>query len=210
MATDLITDAAATAAADRSFLFVLGSSRPDGNTLHLARAAAEQLPADVPRHWVDLADNPLPDFRDGRHETGEWQADATEEELKRATLAATDIVLASPLYWYTLSAGMKRYLDYWSGWLGVPGLDFKERMAGRTLWGVTVMSDHNEAVGDGLSATLNNTAAYLGMRFGGILFGNGSRPGQVRDDERATVRAKTFFSREAPLARFPDEDHGDR
>lgn len=41
------------------------------------------------------------------------------------------------------------------------------------------------------------------MHFGGVLLGNGSRPGQVRDDERATIRAKTFFAQDAPLARFP-------
>ncbi|OEJ63497.1 flavodoxin [Streptomyces agglomeratus] len=191
---------------DRSFLFVLGSSRPEGNTEILARTAAAQLPAGVPQRWVDLSRLPLPDFQDGRHETEGWPAGENEEELRQATLAATDIVIASPLYWYTLSAHTKRYLDYWSGWLAVPGLDFKERMAGRTLWGVTVMAHSEEVVAGGLETTLSHTAAYLRMRFGGLLLGNGSRPGQVRDDERALIRAKTFFSREAPLALFPYEE----
>ncbi|MCB5905933.1 flavodoxin family protein [Streptomyces pinistramenti] len=195
----------------RSFLFVLGSSRPDGNTETLARAAAGQLPAGIPQRWVDLAKLPLPDFQDGRHETDTSPGGANEETLRQATLEATDIVIASPLYWYTLSAQTKRYLDYWSGWLTVPGADFKERMAGRTLWGVTVMADEDEAVADGLVTTLRHTAAYLEMRFGGVLFGNGSRPGQVRDDERAEIRAKTFFQQDAPFARFPhDETDGGR
>ncbi|MFI1279291.1 flavodoxin family protein [Streptomyces sp. NPDC020858] len=194
------------AATPRSFLFVLGSSRPDGNTEMLARAAAEQLPTGVPQRWVDLTRLPLPDFQDGRHETETWPVGENEELLRQATLEATDIVIVSPLYWYALSAHAKRYLDYWSGWLTVPGSDFKERMAGRTLWGVTVMSDHDEVVADGLVTSLNHSAAYLRMRFGGVLFGNGSRPGQVRGDERAAVRAKTFFQREAPLARFPYEE----
>ncbi|MFF8270566.1 flavodoxin family protein [Streptomyces sp. NPDC016562] len=190
---------------DRSFLFVLGSARPDGNTEILARAAAEQLPPGIPQRWVDLTRLALPDFQDGRHESGSWPVGEAEEELRRATLEATDIVIVSPLYWYSVSAHTKRYLDYWSGWLGVPGMDFKERMAGRTLWGVTVMAHEEEVVADGLVTTLSNTAAYLRMRFGGVLFGNGSRPGQVRADERAMVRAKTFFERETPLARFPYE-----
>ncbi|MBT2492064.1 NAD(P)H-dependent oxidoreductase [Streptomyces sp. ISL-96] len=193
-------------ATDRSFLFVLGSSRPDGNTELLARAAAEQLPVGVTQRWVDLAQLPLPDFEDGRHETDGRQAGENEETLRQATLEATDIVIASPLYWYTVSAQTKRYLDYWSGWLSVPGSDFKERMAGRTLWGVTVMADDDEVVGDGLVTTLNHTAAYLRMGFGGVLFGNGSRPGQVRNDERAMIRAKTFFQGEPPLARFPYDE----
>ncbi|MGW0392661.1 flavodoxin family protein [Streptomyces sp. NPDC003042] len=192
--------------ADRSFLFVLGSSRPDGNTEILARAAAEQLPADVPQRWVDLAQLPLPDFQDGRHDSDTWRAGENEEALLRATLEATDIVIASPLYWYTVSAQTKRYLDYWSGWLSLADSDFKGRMAGRTLWGVTVMAEEDEGVADALVTTLNHTAAYLGMRFGGVLLGNGSRPGQVRDDERAALRAKTFFEGEAPLARFSYEE----
>jgi multimeric flavodoxin WrbA len=191
---------------DRSFLFVLGSSRADGNTEILARAAAAQLPAGIPQRWVDLNALPLPDFQDGRHETDDWPTGESEEELRRATLEATDIVLVSPLYWYTVSAQTKRYLDYWSGWLTVPGSEFKERMAGRTLWGVTVMADHDESAADGLVTTLNNSAAYMRMRFGGVLFGNGSRPGQVRNDERAMIRAKSFFQGEAPLARFPHEE----
>ncbi|MEV7562512.1 NAD(P)H-dependent oxidoreductase [Streptomyces sp. NPDC089795] len=187
---------------DRSFLFVLGSSRSDGNTEILARAAAAQLPAGVPQRWVDLADLVLPDFQDGRHEAEGWAPGEIETELRRATLEATDIVIASPLYWYSLSAHTKRYLDYWSGWLTCPDSDFKQRMAGRTLWGVTAMADHDEARAEGLVTGLHHTAAYMRMRFGGVLLGNGSRPGQVRDDERATIRAKTFFAQEAPLARF--------
>ncbi|MFI8101044.1 flavodoxin family protein [Streptomyces sp. NPDC086023] len=189
--------------AGRSFLFVLGSSRPGGNTETLARAAAEQLPAGVARRWVDLSRMPLPDFQDGRHDDDSWTAGEHEEALRRATLEATDVVIASPLYWYSLSAQAKRYLDYWSGWLSVPGSDFKERVAGRTLWGVTAMADRDEARAEPLVASLEHTAAYLGMRFGGVLLGNGSRPGQIRDDERAMVRAKTFFAREALPAAFP-------
>ncbi|MFI1801623.1 flavodoxin family protein [Streptomyces sp. NPDC020379] len=194
------------AAAGRSFLFVLGSSRPDGNTETLARAAAGHLPADVPQRWLDLTRLPLPDFQDGRHDTRAWPGGENEEIVRRATEEATDIVLVTPLYWYTVYAHTKRYLDYWSGWLTAPGSDFKERMAGRTLWAVTVMAHDDEAVADGLVTTLNNSAAYVRMRFGGVLLGNGSRPGQVRDDERAMTRAKTFFQRAAPLARFPYEE----
>ncbi|MFE0652260.1 NAD(P)H-dependent oxidoreductase [Streptomyces sp. NPDC059534] len=190
---------------DRSFLFVLGSSRSDGNSETLARAAAAHLPADVPRHWVDLNRLSLPDFQDGRHEAAGHRAGETEELLRQATVEATDIVIVSPLYWYSLSAQTKRYLDYWSGWLNVPGSDFKERMAGGTLWGVTAMADDDHVVADGLTTGLSHSAAYLRMRFGGVLTGTGSRPGRVRADERAMASAETFFLREAPLARFPYE-----
>ncbi|MER6556181.1 NAD(P)H-dependent oxidoreductase [Streptomyces sp. NPDC001027] len=190
----------------RNVLFVLGSSRPDGNTESLARAAAEQLPSDVEQTWISLAAHPLPDFADQRHDVDHVRpTEGSAALLLDATLAATDIVIASPLYWYSVSAQTKRYLDHWSGWLRTPGLDFKATLAGRTLWGVTVLADDRPSVADPLVGTLHNSAAYLGMRFGGVLLGNGSAPGDVLNDTEALARAKTFFAQDTPLARFPDE-----
>ncbi|MFF7450567.1 MULTISPECIES: NAD(P)H-dependent oxidoreductase [unclassified Streptomyces] len=188
----------------RRFLFVLGSSRTDGNTELLARKAAEQLPGDVEQQWIDLNDHPLPDFEDLRHDSDHRRpTEGSVGLLFDATLAATDIVIASPLYWYSLSAQAKRYLDYWSGWLRTPGADFKATLAGRTLWGVTALAHEELEVADPLIGTLNHSAAYMGMRFGGVLLGNGSKPGDVLNDTEALARAKTFFAQEAPLARFP-------
>jgi multimeric flavodoxin WrbA len=193
----------------RRFLFVLGSARLDGNTELLARRAAEQLPPDVEQQWIRLADHPLPDFLDIRHDGIVRPVQPTENDTVRqlldATLAATDIVIASPVYWYSLSGLTKRYLDYWSDWLRVPGADFRATLAGRTLWGVSVLAEEEEAVADPLIGTLNNSAAYMKMRFGGVLLGNGSARGDVLKDSRALSRAKTFFAQEPALARFPHE-----
>ncbi|MDX3248904.1 flavodoxin family protein [Streptomyces sp. ME18-1-4] len=190
----------------RSFLFVLGSSRPDGNTELLAREAAEQLPSDIEQTWISLAQHPLPDFEDLRHDSDHIRpTEGSPALLLDATLAATDIVIASPLYWYSVSGQTKRYLDHWSGWLRTPGVDFKATLAGRTLWGVSVLADDQPVVADPLIGTLNNSAAYLRMRFGGVLLGNGSKPGDVLKDTQALTRAKTFFAPEAPLARFAHE-----
>ncbi|MFB6843819.1 flavodoxin family protein [Streptomyces sp. NPDC056373] len=191
----------------RRFLFVLGSARAEGNSEQLARRAAEQLPPDVEQEWLDLTGLSVPDFEDLRHDSDHVRP--TEGDVARlldATLAATDIVIVSPLYWYSVSAQTKRYLDYWSGWLRTPGLDFKATLAGRTLWGVTALAHPQEVVADPLVGTLHNSAAYMGMRFGGVLLGNGSKPGDVLNDDAALTRAKTFFAQEATPARFLYED----
>ncbi|MFD5948797.1 flavodoxin family protein [Streptomyces collinus] len=191
----------------RRFLFVLGSARTEGNSELLARRAAEQLPPDVEQEWIDLTEHPVPDFEDLRHDSDHVRpTEGNVARLLDATLAATDIVIVSPLYWYSVSAQTKRYLDYWSGWLRTPGLDFKATLAGRTLWGVTALAHTQEVVADPLVGTLHNSAAYMGMRFGGVLLGNGSKPGDVLTDDAALTRAKTFFEQEAPLARFLYED----
>lgn len=181
--------------ATRSFLFLLGSSRADGNTETLARLAAEQLPADAGQRWLHLRELPLPDFEDLRHADGEHLPPTGHAAtLLEATLAATDVVIASPLYWYSVSTSTKRYLDHWSGWLRLPGVDFKQRMAGKTLWGVTALADADPAVAEPLAGTLRISGQYLGMRWGGVLLGNGSKPGDILSDTAAATRAKTFFS----------------
>ncbi|MEU3501424.1 NAD(P)H-dependent oxidoreductase [Streptomyces hundungensis] len=180
----------------RNFLFLLGSTRSGGNTETLARQAAEQLPAGDSARWLRLVDLELPGFRDGRHTEERDRPAPTGDAatLLDATLAATDLVIASPLYWYSVSTPVKHYLDHWVNWLHTPGLDFAQRMAGRTLWGVTALADPDHSAADPLVGTLRHSARYMKMNWGGVLLGSGVRPGEIAQDTEAAARAKTFFS----------------
>jgi len=179
----------------RRFTFLLASARRDGNTELLTRKAAESLPPEYGQRWLRLMDLPLAPFEDIRHSVGVYpQPEGNERVLFDATLAATDLVFAVPLYWYSVPAAAKTYLDYWSGWLRVPGADFKARMAGKKLWGVCALSDEDPARADPLIGTLALTADYLKMEFGGVLLGYGSKPGDIVADSAAFERAKTFFA----------------
>ncbi|WP_317621008.1 NAD(P)H-dependent oxidoreductase [Streptomyces sp. CBMA123] len=113
--------------------------------------------------------------------------------MLEATLAATDLVFVAPLYWYTMPTTAKLYLDYWSAWFRVPGLDFRAGMSGHTLWDVTVLAGTADDA-EPLIGTLKLTAEYMGMRWGGALIGNGTRPGDVLRDEQALIAAKSFFT----------------
>lgn len=182
------------AAAERRFLFVTGSSRPDGNTETLARLAAEQLPAHLPQRWLHLRDLPMPAFRDVRHRDDPVRVPAGPERLLLdETLAATDLVIVTPLYWYSMSASVKLYLDYWVGWERLPGVDFKPRMRGKTLWAVSVMADDDLAVADPLVQILQRSARYLDARFAGALLGSGSWPDDIAKDAAAVERARGYF-----------------
>lgn len=178
----------------RHFTFVISSARRDGNTEWLTRKAAEYLPAGHAQQWLHLADLPLPPFEDIRHSVGVYpDPQGSERILFDATLAATDLVFSVPLYWYSVPASAKLYLDYWSGWLRVPGADFRARMAGKTLWGVCVLSEEDRRRAEPLIGTLAITADYLKMNFGGVLLGYGSRPGDIVSDAAALESARTFF-----------------
>jgi multimeric flavodoxin WrbA len=180
----------------RSFLFLLASARPNGNSELLARSAAAELPADVEQRWIRLDDVPLATYVDIRHaeEPRERVPVDNERLLLDATLAATDIVIVSPVYWYSLSAAAKLYLDHWSGWLRVGEAgSFKALMRVKTLWGVSVYSGDDPADADPLLGTLRKSADYFTMGWGGLLLGQGNRPAEVLQDTATLTAAKTFF-----------------
>jgi multimeric flavodoxin WrbA len=180
----------------RKFLFLMGSARSGGNTEELARQAAAQLPAAVIQQWLHLRDLPLPSFRDLRHVPGAAYCEPTGNEriLLDATLDATDLVIASPLYWYSVSACTKLYLDYWAGWLRAPAVDFKARMRRKTMWAISAISEEDQAKADPLLGTLKISADYMGMRWGGELLGYANRPGDILANEKALTEAKQLFA----------------
>ncbi len=178
----------------RRFLFLLASARRNGNSETLARHAAQALSHE--QAWLRLSELPLPPFEDIRHQ-GEGQYAppiGPARELLEHTLAASDIVWVAPLYWYGLPASAKLYLDHWSGWMRVPGLAFKQRMAGKTMWVISAVSDEDTATADPLLGTLRLSTTYMSMKWGGALLGYANRPGDIELDTKALTNAQSFFT----------------
>jgi len=176
----------------RRVLVLLASTRAEGNAELMARAAVATLPIDVDVRWLRLAELDLPPFEDIRHE-GSGQYPEPEGDLGRAlkdTLWATDIVVAAPLYWYSVPAPLKLYLDHWSGFMRVPGVDFKPQMAGKALYVLCATSSGEEPhLAQPLVDCLRFSGDYMKMRWGGVVLGDGSRPGDVLKDEAGMAAA---------------------
>lgn len=179
----------------RHLLFLVGSTRlpgVTGNTEALARGAAKALPADVQQTWLQLRDLPLPPFEDHRHGRGTYpMPEDGGRRLLDATLAATELVFVAPVYWYSLPSPLKLYLDHWSAWLRVPGLDFKPRMAGKPLWLITTSGDRPKAQPAIDSVRL--CAEFMAMRWAGVLWGKGGAPGAIEQDAEALAAARSFL-----------------
>ena len=181
--------------APRHFLFLLSSARQGGNAEALARAAAKNLPAGAQQTWLRHDDLPLPAFDDIRHAgSGVYpMPEGHGRKLLDATLAATDLVFVAPVYWYSLPAPAKLYLDHWSGWMRLPGIDFRPRMAGKTMWAVTMLSDRDMTQAEPLLGCLTWTAKYLAMNWGGSVIGYGNKPDDVLTDAPALAEAAKLF-----------------
>jgi len=181
---------------NRSFLFIVGSTRRQGvvgNTELLAREAAAALPAGATQRWIHLNALALPPFEDIRHHGGEYPMPAGDlRQLLDATLDATDLVLVSPVYWYSVPAALKLYIDHWSAWLRVPGVDFKARMAGKRLWVVSTSGGRESA--QPMFDSFALCARFLAMHWMGALWGQGGPPDVVRQDADAWAAAGTYFA----------------
>ncbi len=170
--------------APRRFLFLLASGRAQGNTEALARRAAEHLPEGAEARWIRLSEHPLPPFEDTRHSSGYGEPEDHARLLADATLWCTDLVFVAPVYWYSIPAPLKLYLDHWSGWMRVPSIKLREAMAGRRLWAVVVDSDQgNEGSAAPALETMRLTADFMEMQWMGALQGHGSKPGDALKPE---------------------------
>jgi NAD(P)H-dependent FMN reductase len=178
---------------DRRFLFLLASARLAGNSEWLAQQAALALAPTSSQQWLRLSEHPLTPFEDLRHSIGVYPAPTGHQKtLFEATLACTDLVLVAPVYWYSLPAAAKLYLDYWSAWMRVPGAGFLATMAGKNLSLIAAVSGSDDDAAPSIG-TLQRTARYCKMNWHGALLGNASKPGDIMQDHQAIANAKRFF-----------------
>jgi multimeric flavodoxin WrbA len=182
---------------DRRFLFLVASVREPGhtgNTEWLARQAAAALPAGTAQQWLHLAGMALPPFVDRRHTVGTYAPPEGDlHKLLEATLACTDLVLVSPVYWYSLPHQLKTYIDHWSGWLRTPGVPFKAEMAAKRLHLITTSGDRAKA--QPMIDSVRLCAEFMAMGWGGVLWGKGGPPGAVQSDDEAVAVARGFLMR---------------
>ena len=179
----------------RHFLFIVSSARIPGalgNTEWLAREAARHLPAGATRTWLHLNALELAEFEDRRHDIGVYPMPTGDtSRLLDATLEATDLVFVTPLYWYSFPNRLKRYLDHWSAWMRVEGLDFKGRMAAKRVWAITTSGNREKT--QPMFDSLALCAEFLAMQWQGALWGQGGAPGAVEKDAAAIAAATNYF-----------------
>ena len=192
-------------------VFLLASGRRDGNAELLARHAAAALPDDGEQTWLRISDYPLEPFVDHRRaaDYASLTLGPNARRLFDATVAADLLVFATPVYWYSLPAAAKLYLDHWSTWLRVPDLRFRERVADRTS--VTVlatMAGDDAAEARPLTESVRLSAAYLGMPYRGAIVATGANlAGDVLCDKDSLAAARALLAEATRAGREADARH---
>jgi multimeric flavodoxin WrbA len=155
---------------------LFGSSRRHGNTGQLIDHIAASLPVEI----VDLGQLHISAY-DYEHRN---RGDDFEPLMKRI-LEFDQIIVASPVYWYSVSPPVKVFLDRLSDYLDIPDLLADgRRLRGKTAY--IACTSVEERAATPFIGTLEATFAYLGMRFGGIVHAN-CRAGYSRSVHESAV-----------------------
>lgn len=141
---------------------VFSSARRHGNTGQLIDCIAGELGLEV----IDLATLRLSGY-DYEHRN----RDDDFEPLLRRLVDYDQLIFASPVYWYSVTATMKLFLDRLSDCLDLPDLlETGRRLRGKQAY--IACTSICEAAPASFVDTLADTFEYLGMRYGGIAHAN--------------------------------------
>ncbi len=143
----------------KKVIIILGSSRSHGDTRKLIDRVREEIDAD----FIDLNDLQI-SYYDYEYKN---QEDDFLPTMKRV-VEYDKIILASPVYWYSMSGVMKTFVDRFSDLIRI------HKQVGRQLRGkqlYTISSSSDSTVYACFLEAFELTAKYLGMDYDGYLYG---------------------------------------
>jgi multimeric flavodoxin WrbA len=164
-----------------SILAINGSSRADGETARLLQATLRPLD--------DVMQFDLGALRIGSYSYSHANSDDDFLTLARAMLKARTLILASPVYWYSMSAQMKTFFDRLTDLTDAPYKALGKQLAGKTMF--VVATGSRDAPPLSFVEPFSGTAGYFNMRWGGMLYRRGADALSAED----IIAAREFSER---------------
>lgn len=141
-------------------IIIFGSARSMGHTYDAVKKVLDKIP-NTP--VIDLAKYQISEFDYEYHNKDDDFMKIIDKALEYDRL-----ILATPVYWYTMSATMKRFVDRLSDLTSI----YKDKgrlLRGKDLAIISSYSVHPEGK-NGFEEIFVNTANYLGMNYIGCYF----------------------------------------
>ena len=188
----------------RKILNVIGSPRKKGNCALLAKAVAagaEAAGAKVETFFLQemqIAPCAACDGCRKKKATG-CVVNDDMQRLYPSILAADALVIASPVYWFTVSAQTKAFIDRWYALNKIPGT-----LAGKKL-GIVMAYAGEDAFSSGAVNALRmyqDMCAYLGAEIAGMVYGQAYKAGEITSNGAVMAQARELGRR---LAGAPAE-----
>ncbi|MCH9753339.1 MAG: NAD(P)H-dependent oxidoreductase [Alphaproteobacteria bacterium] len=165
-------------------IIIFGSSRDRGDTWNAIQKVIGEKKVPI----VNLNDIKISNF------DYDWKnADDDFIKVAEQMIESDPIILATPIYWYSVSAIMKTFLDRWTD-LTVFRKELGRKLRGKTL---CVITSYGATEGKrGFEPVLIQTAEYMGMKYGGCFFSYVGNEKALLDmnEDNAKKLAKTIFS----------------
>ena len=129
------------------------------------------------------------DFCQGLN-AGQCAIDDDMQVLYPKLIAADSLVLATPVYWFTMSAQLKLFVDRWYALQGPGGSALTGKKAGIVL----TYGDDDPFISGAVNAlrAFQDGFRYLGIDIAGYVYGQAGRPGEMDHNPALLTRAYTL------------------
>ncbi len=168
----------------KKILLVMGSPRKEGNSATLAKqvaTGAKATGAAVETFYLHTLNIQPCTACDACREDGHKDCviDDDMEILYPKLRQADALVIASPIYWFTVSAQTKLFMDRWYA-LGGPGEDYAA-FAGKRIGIVLTYADIDPFASGAVNAlrTFQDAFNYVGAEIIGMIYGSASEAGEI-------------------------------
>lgn len=167
---------------------VIGTSRTDGNTWTTLRAANENLQLPI----FDLATLRISYFDYNSENLTDDFIPTIERLLEFDTIG-----LVSPVYWYSVSAQMKTFIDRFSDLLG-PRKDLGRQLRGKRVF-LMATGYSEEKYSECMNQMIQLTSDYLGMKYEGFHYSRVAEdlvvPDNVLSQARVFLESKVGYNK---------------
>jgi len=176
----------------KSIVIVMGSPRKEGNSATLAKqvaAGAQKSGAKVESFYLHGMDiQACTGCDECREETGKDCVIDDDMQTLYPKLRRTDaVVIASPIYWFTVSAQTKLFMDRCYALGGPQG----NALAGKDIGIVLTYGDSDPFSSGAVNAlrTFQDAFNYIGAEIVGMIYGTASEAGEIQNDQDLMRRA---------------------
>ncbi len=161
-------------------IIIFGSSRSEGNT----KKAIDALNSDNSMPVMDLSKMQISPYDyDSKNQNDDYLG------LMEKILAYDTIILATPVYWYTMIAYMKIFIDRLSDCLGIRK-DIGKGLAGKHVF---VVASYGGSLPKHFDIPFQETCKYMKIQYGGsFLYYAGKNQGLLEQNEKISQFRKTI------------------
>jgi multimeric flavodoxin WrbA len=177
----------------QNILIVNGSPRRRGNSASLAAQVAAGARSAGARtetlylHGMDI--RPCNACEACRKKAGRCAIGDDMQALYPKLKAADAVVMAGPVYWFTVSAQTKLFMDRWYAFGGDPE---GYRALSRKRFGIVLAFADTDPFSSGAVnalRTFQDAIGYIGAEIAGMVYGSAWKAGEIRADKAVMAQA---------------------